>query len=72
MIITDKRYENMKVYGLAELGDIFIYNDIENKRKYCCIQSGFGAIDLKTGEYIEISPFEKIETVNTELIINRK
>lgn len=70
MIITD-RNENIKIYGLLLLGDTFIYNDIQNERKYYCIKSEYGAVDLTTGDFVEISPFEEIEKVNTELIIHR-
>ena len=70
MIITD-RNENINIYGLIQLGDTFIYKDIQKKQKYYCIQSKYGAIDLMTGKPINISPFEEIEKVNTELIIKR-
>ena len=70
MIVTD-RNKNIKLYGSIQLGDTFIYDDIENRWKYYCIQSGYGAIDLMTGKFVEISPFEEVEKVNTELIIHR-
>ena len=70
MIVTD-RNENIKIYGLLQLGDTFIYNDTQNAWKYYCIQSKYGAIDLMTGKPVDISPFEEIEKVNTELIIKR-
>ena len=70
MIVTDK-HENEKIYGLIFLGDTFIYYDKEQHWTHYCLQTTSGAVDLMTGRFVDISPYEEIELIKTELIVKR-